>query len=166
MIRSPVRGAGMRRRQFLGLLSSAVAWPVTARAQPIASPVVGFLNIGSPEAGKAVLPACRKVLTETGYVEGRNLTIEYRWADGAYDLMPALAKDLVDRHVNAIFAGAPPAAMAAKTATATIPIVFTSGGNPVELGLVSSLNRPGANVTGVSFLTNELAPKRLELLRE
>jgi putative tryptophan/tyrosine transport system substrate-binding protein len=157
----------MRRREFIGLFSSTVvAWPLTARAQQAAMPVIGFLNSGSAEAFKSLVAAFRQALLESGYVEGQNLAIEYRWADGDYEKLPKLAADLVGRHVSAIFAGGPPAVLAAKAATTTIPIVFTSGGNPVELGLVSSLNQPGGNVTGVSFLVNELGAKRLELLRE
>jgi putative tryptophan/tyrosine transport system substrate-binding protein len=157
----------MRRREFIGLFSSTVvAWPLTARAEQAAMPVIGFLNSGSAEAFKSLVAAFRQALSESGYVEGQNLAIEYRWADGDYEKLPRLAADLVGRHVSAIFAGGPPAVLAAKAATTTIPIVFTSGGNPVELGLVSSLNQPGGNVTGVSFLVNELGAKRLELLRE
>jgi putative ABC transport system substrate-binding protein len=129
-------------------------------------PVIGFLHSGSPEPNANRVAAFRKGLSEAGYVEGQNVAIEFRWAEGAYDRLPALATDLVRRQVAVIVASAPPAARAAKAATTTIPIVFTSGGDPVELGLVSSLNRPGANVTGVSFLLNELGAKRLELLRE
>jgi putative ABC transport system substrate-binding protein len=157
----------MRRREFISLFSSTViAWPLTARAQQAAMPVIGFLNSGSSKGFQSLVAAFRQGLSESGYVESQNLAIEYRWADGDYEKLPRLAADLVGRHVSAILAGGPPAVVAAKSATTTIPIVFTSGGNPVELGFVSSLNQPGGNVTGVSFLTNELGAKRLELLRE
>ena len=145
--------------------SAAAAWPLAAHAQPVI-PVVGFLNSASANASQSHVAAFRQGLSESGYVEGQSLAIEYRWADGDYEKLPRLAADLVSRRVNAILAGGPPAVVAAKAATTTIPIVFTSGGNPVELGFVSGLNQPGGNVTGVSFLTNELAAKRLELLRE
>jgi putative ABC transport system substrate-binding protein len=154
----------MRRRDFISFLGGfAAGWPLAAHAQQ--SPVIGLLNSGSPTTSPSVA-AFRQSLSESGYVEGQNLAIEYRWADGSYEKLPKLAADLVGRRVSAIFAGGPPAVKAAMAATTTIPIVFTSGGNPVELGFVSSLNQPGGNVTGVSFLENELGGKRLELLRE
>jgi putative tryptophan/tyrosine transport system substrate-binding protein len=153
----------MRRREFITLVGAAAAWPLTARAQQT---VIGFLNSGSPEAFQSLVVAFRQGLSESGYIEGHNLAIEYRWADGDYEKLAGLAADLVDRHVSAILAGGPPAVVAAKTATTTIPIVFTSGGDPIELGFVPSLNEPSGNVTGVSFLVNELAAKRLELLHE
>jgi putative tryptophan/tyrosine transport system substrate-binding protein len=154
----------MRRREFISFLGSfAAGWPLAAHAQQ--SPVIGLLNSSSPTTSPSVA-AFRQSLSESGYVEGQNLAIEYRWADGSYEKLPKLAADLVGRRVSAIFAGGPPAVKAAMAATTTIPIVFTSGGNPVELGFVSSLNQPGGNVTGVSFLENELGGKRLELLRE
>src|SRR5262249_24498197 len=156
----------MRRREFIKLISgTAVAWPLAAHAQPVI-PVVGFLNSGSPTQFARLAEAFRRGLSETGYVEGKNVAIEYRWAEGDYEKLPRLAADLVGRRVSTICAGGVPAVVAAKAATTTIPIVFTSGGNPVELGLVSSLNQPGGNVTGVSFLTNELGAKRLEMFRE
>jgi putative ABC transport system substrate-binding protein len=158
----------MRRREFIKLFgTTAVAWPLTARAQQAAMLVIGFLNSGSPKPPfQSHVAAFRQGLSESGYLEDQNLAIEYRWADGDYKKLPSLAADLVGRHVSAILAGGPPAVVAAKAATTTIPIVFTSGGNPIELGFVSSLSHPGGNVTGVSFLLNELSAKRLELLRE
>jgi putative ABC transport system substrate-binding protein len=157
----------MKRREFISLFSSVVVvWPLTARAQQAAMPVIGLLNSGSPKPFQSLVAAFRQGLSESGYVEGQNLAIEYRWAEGDYEKLTKLAADLVDLRVNVILANGPPAVVAAKAATTTIPIVFTSGGNPVELGFVSSLNQPGGNVTGVSFLTNELGGKRLELLRE
>jgi putative tryptophan/tyrosine transport system substrate-binding protein len=163
-----VLGAGeaMRRREFIKLLGNTiVAWPVVAHAQQPAMPVIGLLNGGSSKIFQSLVDAFRQGLSESGYVEGQNLAIEYRWADGDYKRLPGLAADLVDRRVSVILVNSP-ALIAAKAATTTIPIVFTMGGNPVELGLVSSLSQPGGNVTGVSILLNELSAKRLELLRE
>jgi putative ABC transport system substrate-binding protein len=129
-------------------------------------PVIGFLNSGSSKDFQSLVAAFRQGLSESGYVEGQNLAIEYRWADGDYKKLPSLAADLVNRSVSAIFAVGPPAVMAAKAATTTIPIVFETAGDPVQLGLVSSLARPGGNLTGVTSLTAEVGPKRVELLHE
>jgi ABC-type uncharacterized transport system substrate-binding protein len=156
----------MRRREFIAFVGAVAAWSIAARAQQAPLPVIGFLNSGSAEAFQSLAAAARQGLSESGYVEGQNLAVEYRWASGDYKKLPSFVTDLVGHHVNVILAGGPPAVVAAKAATATIPIVFTSGSNPVELGFVSSLSQPGGNVTGVSFLGDELDVKRLELLRE
>jgi putative tryptophan/tyrosine transport system substrate-binding protein len=155
----------MRRREFIALLGSGVAgWSLAARAQQAAMPVVGFLNGGSPDANRVA--AFRQGLNETGYIEGRNLAIEYHWAEGQYDRLPALAADLVRRQVTVVAATTTPAAIAAKAATTTIPIVFTTSSDPVQLGLAASLSRPGGNLTGATTLQIEVTPKRLEILHE
>jgi putative ABC transport system substrate-binding protein len=158
----------VRRREFITLLGgAAAAWPIAARAQQAAMPVVGFLRPGSPEANAHLVAAFRKGLGETGYVEGRNVVIEYRWTHNYDDRLPELAADLVRLRVAAIATpGSSAAAAAAKAATATIPIIFSAGGDPVQTGLVASLNRPGGNVTGVSSMSGELGAKRLGLLQE
>ena len=158
---------GMRRREFITLLGGAVAWPVTARAQQAAMPVIGFLGGGSPDAFAHVVNAFRQGLYETGFAEGQNVTIEYRWAEGQYDRLPALVADLIRQKSAVIVAtGGDVGVRAAKKAATAIPIVFTSGSDPVAAGFVSSLNRPGGNVTGVSLFVSVLEGKKLELLRE
>jgi putative tryptophan/tyrosine transport system substrate-binding protein len=165
---APELGADMRRREFISLLGGAVtAWPVAACAQQVAMPVVGFLSSRSLNDSGNIVDALRLGLKEIGFVEGQNLTIEYRWAEGRYDRLPILAADLVQRKVVVIFAtGGTFPAMAAKAATRTIPIVFTGGEDPVRLGLVDSINRPGGNATGVVNIAAMLDGKRVELLRE
>jgi putative ABC transport system substrate-binding protein len=158
----------MKRREFIALAGSAAAtWPLSARAQQPAMPVIGMLYAGSAKVAAPNTVALLQGLKETGYVEGQNVAIEYRFADYQNERLPALAADLVQHNVRVIYAaGGPLSEIAAKAATTTIPIVFLTGGDPIGLGLVASLNRPGGNITGVSFLTNALGSKRLGLLRE
>jgi putative ABC transport system substrate-binding protein len=156
----------MKRRDFVIVAGAAALWPLATRAQQPAIPLVGVLSSQTSDSETTRLGALRQGLKETGFIEGQNAAIEYRFADGNNERLPMLAAELVRRQVNVLIANTTPPALAAKAATATIPIVFVTGVDPVELGLVASFNRPGANVTGVTFLVNQLAAKRLELLCE
>jgi putative tryptophan/tyrosine transport system substrate-binding protein len=159
------RGADMRRREFLSLVSGAAAWPLAANAQKTALPTVGFLSGVSPKAYAEIVAAFLQGLKESNFIVGENVSVEYRWAEGQYDRLPAMAADLVNRQVAVIVANTP-AAPVAKAATRNIPIVFLSSDDPVEIGLVASMNRPGGNVTGVSVISSALGGKQLGVLRQ
>jgi putative tryptophan/tyrosine transport system substrate-binding protein len=156
----------MRRREFIRLIGGASAWPLGARAQQSSLPMVGYISGSSAAERAPLLHAFRQGLGEVGYAEGRNVTIEYRFAEGKYDRMPGLVADLINRHVVAIFAGDGPSALVAKAATTKTPIVFNSGGDVVHIGLVANLNRPGGNITGVNLIAGPLAAKQFEILHE
>src|SRR5262245_12517852 len=157
----------VKRRQFIAVVGAAAAWPLVARAQQPAMPVIGWMSGRSPDDSAHLLAAFRDGLRETGFVEGESVAIEYRWAGGQYDRLPAMAADLVSRAVAVLVGvGGDPSALAAKQATSTIPIVFGMGGDPVAAGLVASFNRPGGNATGFTLLTNLMEPKRVGLLHE
>jgi putative ABC transport system substrate-binding protein len=165
-LNDPMQFHQLKRREFITLLGGAGVWPFEARAQR-STPIVGFLSSRSPDESDSAVSAFRHGLGQTGYSEGKNVTIEYRWAEGHYDRLPELAAELVRRQVAVIAAtGGEPSPLAAKAATSTIPIVFTAGGDPVEFGLVPSLGPPGGNVTGVTFFFASIGPKRLELVHQ
>jgi putative tryptophan/tyrosine transport system substrate-binding protein len=168
MPRPQPQGQAMRRRDFIKVVAgSAAGWPLAAYAQPAAMPVIGYLDVGSPDGAAPIAAAFRRGLAASGHVEGRNVAIKYRWADGRSDRLPELAADLVRQNVNVIATpGSTAAALAAKATTTTIPIIFAIGADPVAAGLVPSLNRPGGNVTGVATLNAEVGPKRVEMLHQ
>jgi putative ABC transport system substrate-binding protein len=158
--------AKLKRRDFITLLGGAAAWPLAAQAQQVGMPVVGLISIRSPDDSAKLIATFRDGLKEFGFVEGQNVRLEHRWADRQYDRLPSLALDLVDQRAAVLVAIANPSALAVKATVRTLPIVFGIGGDPVQLGLVASLNRPGGNITGVSFFTSQLEAKRMGLLHE